>query len=69
MLPTEDANVVGKELFKRFGVPKWSFTLSATDANRWAIRLARQVTKRPKILVFSYNYHGSVDEAFVVLDS
>jgi glutamate-1-semialdehyde 2,1-aminomutase len=68
MLPTEDANQVGKELFKRFGLPRWSFTLSATDANRWAIRLARQVTKRPKILVFSYNYHGSVDETFIVLD-
>ena len=42
------------------------FTLTATDANRWAIRLARQLTGRPKILVFSYCYHGSVDEAFIV---
>ena len=45
----------------------WSFTLTATDANRWAIRLARQITGRPKILVFSYCYHGSVDESFIVL--
>ena len=47
---------------RRFGPPLWSFTLTATDANRWAIRLARQVTGRPKILVYSYCYHGSVDE-------
>jgi glutamate-1-semialdehyde 2,1-aminomutase len=68
MLPTPDAAVVGEELSRRFGLPRWSFTLSATDANRWAIRLARQVTRRTKILVFSYCYHGSVDETFVVLD-
>lgn len=68
MLPTEDAEWVGAELHRRFGLPKWSFTLSATDANRWAIRLARLVTGKPKILVFSYSYHGSVDETFVLLD-
>jgi glutamate-1-semialdehyde 2,1-aminomutase len=67
MLPTEDAEWVGAELTRRFGVPKWSFTLTATDANRWAIRLARLVTGRPKILVFSYCYHGTVDESFVVI--
>lgn len=67
MLPTEDAAWVGEELGRRFGLPRWSFTLTATDANRWAIRLARQVTGRPKILCFSYGYHGSVDETFVVL--
>jgi glutamate-1-semialdehyde 2,1-aminomutase len=67
MLPTEDAAWVGAELARRFGLPRWSFTLSATDANRWAIRLARQVTRRPKILCFSYCYHGSVDETVIVL--
>ncbi len=66
MLPTEDAAWVAAELARRFGVSHWSFTLSATDANRWAIRVARQLTRRPKILVFSYCYHGSVDEAFIV---
>jgi glutamate-1-semialdehyde 2,1-aminomutase len=40
--------------------------LSATDANRWAIRLARLATGRPRILVFAYCYHGSVDETFAV---
>ena len=67
MLPTEDAEWVAAELTRRFGLPQWSFTLSATDANRWAIRLARLATGRPKILVFSYCYHGSVDETFVVV--
>src|SRR5215470_18899148 len=68
MLPSEDAEWVGAELTRRFGLPKWSFTLTATDANRWAVRLARLVTGRPKILVFSYCYHGSVDETFIVVD-
>lgn len=66
MLPTEDAQWVGAELTRRFGLPLWSFTLSATDANRWAIRLARLATGRPKVLVFAYCYHGSVDEAFAL---
>ena len=66
MLPTQDAAWVAAELTRRFGPAHWSFTLTATDANRWAIRLARQLTGRPKILVFSYCYHGSVDEAFIV---
>jgi glutamate-1-semialdehyde 2,1-aminomutase len=67
MLPTEDAEWVGAELSRRFGLPQWSFTLSATDANRWATRLARLVTGRPKLLVFSYCYHGTVDETFIVV--
>ena len=66
MLPTADAEWVGAELTRRFGLPLWSFTLTATDANRWAIRLARLATGRPKILIFAYCYHGSVDEAFAV---
>ncbi len=66
MLPTADAQSVGAELTRRFGLPMWSFTLTATDANRWAIRLARVATGRPKILTFAYCYHGSVDEAFAV---
>jgi len=66
MLPTEDATWVAAELARRFGPASWSFTLTATDANRWAIRLARQLTGRPKIFVYSYCYHGSVDETFIV---
>ena len=66
MLPTDDAEWVANELSTRFSMVSWSFALSATDANRWALRLARAITNRPKILVFSYCYHGSVDETFVV---
>jgi glutamate-1-semialdehyde 2,1-aminomutase len=66
MLPTVDAEWVAAELARRFGLPLWSFSLTATDANRWAIRLARLATGRPKILVFAYCYHGSVDETFAV---
>ena len=61
MLPTEDAEWVGAELTRRFGMDKWSFSLTATDANRWAIRLVRAITGKPKILFHSYCYHGSVD--------
>ena len=68
MLPTTEAAWVGAELARRFGVPFWSFTLTATDANRWAIRLVRAITGRPKILFNSYCYHGSVDESLIVID-
>jgi glutamate-1-semialdehyde 2,1-aminomutase len=67
MLPSEDATWVGGELGRRFGMPLWSFSLTATDANRWALRLGRLVTGRSKVLAFSYCYHGSVDETVVVL--
>jgi glutamate-1-semialdehyde 2,1-aminomutase len=66
MLPSEDGEWVGAELSRRFGLPLWSFTLSATDANRWALRIGRLVTGKPKVLAFSYCYHGAVDETFVV---
>ena len=67
MLPTEDAQWVAKNLTERFGMTKWSFSLTATDANRWAIRLVRAITGKPKILVNAYCYHGSVDEALIVV--
>lgn len=68
MLPTENAIWVGEELARRFGLPYWQTTLSATDANRFAIRLARQVTQRRKILTFNWCYHGTVDETFAILE-
>src|SRR6516165_3259954 len=67
MLPTEDALFVGQDLKKRFGLPYWQFTLAATDANRFSVRIAREITQRPKILVFHYCYHGTVDETFASL--
>ena len=67
MLPTEDALWAAEELSRRFGLPSWQFALTATDANRFSIRLARHVTGRPRILVFNWCYHGTVDEAFATL--
>jgi glutamate-1-semialdehyde 2,1-aminomutase len=67
MLPSEDSIWVGEELQKRFGLPFWQFALTATDANRFSIRLARHITGRPKILVFNWCYHGTVDETFITL--
>ena len=67
MLPGEDAVFVGEELQKRFGLPYWQFALTATDANRFSIRLARHITGRPKVLVFNWCYHGTVDESFITL--
>jgi glutamate-1-semialdehyde 2,1-aminomutase len=67
MLPTEDAIFVGEDLKRRFGLPYWQFTLTATDANRFSIRIAREITQRSKILVYHYCYHGTVDETFATV--
>jgi glutamate-1-semialdehyde 2,1-aminomutase len=69
MMPTEDAIVVGEQLKARFGVPAWQFALSATDANRFALRMCRQVQRRSKIMIFLWSYHGTVDETVVSLDA
>jgi glutamate-1-semialdehyde 2,1-aminomutase len=66
MLPTEDSAWVGEELGRRFGVPYWQFALTATDANRFTIRLARAITGRPKVLVYAWCYHGTADETFAI---
>ena len=68
MLPGEDSIFVAEELQTRFHLPYWQFALTATDANRFSIRLARQITGRPKILVFNWCYHGTVDETFITLE-
>jgi glutamate-1-semialdehyde 2,1-aminomutase len=67
MLPTRDAILVGEEMQRRFGLRDWQFTLSATDANRFVVRIARQITGRSKILVHNHCYHGSVDETVAEL--
>src|SRR3989449_10260522 len=67
MLPGEDSIFVAEELQQRFHLPYWQFALTATDANRFSIRLARQITARPKILVFNWGYHRTVDESFITL--
>ena len=68
MLPTDDSVAVSAELARRFGIPLWQFTVSATDANRHAIRYARLITGKQKIIVIDRCYHGSVDETFATLD-
>ena len=68
MLPTEDAAWNGEELNRRFGMQYWQFATSATDSNRFALRLAREITKRKKIVVYNWCYHGSVDETVAVID-
>jgi len=67
MLPGEDAIAVGQELSRRFGLPTWQVTTTATDANRSALRWARAATGRKIILVFDGCYHGTVDETMVRL--
>ncbi len=67
MLPSEDAGPLGVEMSERFGLRHWQFTLTASDANRFALRLCREVTGRDKVLVFDWCYHGSVDESFATL--
>lgn len=67
MLPSADAIAVGDELRARFGLPLWQIAMSATDANRFALRIARHATGRRKVLVFDWCYHGTVDEALNVL--
>jgi glutamate-1-semialdehyde 2,1-aminomutase len=67
MLPTEDAAFVGEELSRRFGLPFWQITATATDANRAVVRWVRAVTGRKTIVVFNGCYHGTVDDAMVRL--
>jgi glutamate-1-semialdehyde 2,1-aminomutase len=67
MLPTEESLAVSAELARRFGLPAWQLAMTATDANRFAIRIARQITGRGKVLVFNWCYHGTVDETFATL--
>jgi glutamate-1-semialdehyde 2,1-aminomutase len=68
LLPDEDAIVVSELLRDRFGLPKWQYTSSATHANTEAIRVARVVTGRDRVLMFDGKYHGHLDEALVELD-
>ena len=67
MLPDEDAVEVGRLLKQTFGLPHWQIATTATDANRFALRVARAVTGRDRVLVFNGCYHGAVDETFVRL--
>jgi len=67
MLPGEDASIVAEALADRFGLPYWQFAMTASDANRFALRWARAATGRKQIVVFNGCYHGTVDDVFVDL--
>jgi glutamate-1-semialdehyde 2,1-aminomutase len=67
MLATEDACWVAEELTRRWSLPMWQFTLSASQANVEAIRGARAAPGRDKVLMFDGKYHGHFDEALVQL--
>ncbi len=67
LLPTEDAIVVSEELAARFGLPLWQYTLSASQANTEAIRVARVMTGRDRVLFFDGKYLGHFDQALVEL--
>ncbi|MBL9051156.1 MAG: aspartate aminotransferase family protein [Tabrizicola sp.] len=69
MLPTEAALEAGRLLTERFGNFRWQIATTATDANRFALRVARAITGRPKVLVFNGCYHGTVDDTFVSLEN
>ena len=66
MLPSEDAVWVADELHRRFGLAKWQFAMTATDANRFVLRFSRALTGRPRIAVMDWCYHGTVDETLVI---
>lgn len=67
MLPGEALAEVGALLSRVFGLPRWQLALSASDANRFALRWARAVTGRARVLVFDGCYHGTVDDTLVDL--
>jgi glutamate-1-semialdehyde 2,1-aminomutase len=68
LLPVEDAIIVSEELGRRYGLPKWQFTLSASQANTEVMRVARVATGRDKILLFDGKYHGHFDQTLVEFD-
>ena len=67
-LPSEDSVWVGEELKRRYGLPYWQVYMSATDVNAAAIKMARHITKRDMILMFSGGYHGTIDATMVNLN-
>ena len=60
---TEDAVAVSEELARRFGLPRWRFTSSGTEANMAAIRLARALTGREDVVKIAGAYHGHAEIA------
>src|SRR6187397_2817319 len=63
--PTEDAIVVGEELARRWGLPKWRYVNSGSEATMDAIRIARAHTGRDTIMKIFGSYHGHHDYVMV----
>ena len=63
--PTEDAVVVGEELKRRWGLPRWRYTNSGSESTMDAIRIARAVTKRDTVMKIFGSYHGHHDTVMV----
>jgi glutamate-1-semialdehyde 2,1-aminomutase len=68
LLPSEDALVVAEALAGRYGMAKWQFTLSATQANAEVVRIARVASGREKIVVFDGKYHGHLEPTLAVVE-
>ena len=67
--PSEDAIPLAEHMAERYGMPKWQYTLSATQANIEVIRIARHLTGREVVVVFDGKYHGHLDPTLVVLEN
>jgi glutamate-1-semialdehyde 2,1-aminomutase len=63
--PCEDNAAVAEMLAARFGLPQWRFTNSGTEATMDAIRVARGVTGRQRIVKVEGGYHGHHDPVLV----
>jgi glutamate-1-semialdehyde 2,1-aminomutase len=63
--PSEDGVVVAEELSRRFGLPRWRFVNSGSEATMDAIRIARAATGRDTIVKIFGSYHGHHDYVMV----
>ncbi|MEN9823810.1 MAG: hypothetical protein RLZ04_2236 [Actinomycetota bacterium] len=63
--PTEDSIVVAENLAQRFGLPKWRFNNSGSEATMDAFHLMRAITGRPLVVKIEGTYHGHHDAAMI----
>jgi glutamate-1-semialdehyde 2,1-aminomutase len=63
--PTQDAVVVAEELKRRFGLPRWRYVNTGSEATMDAIRIARARTGRETIVKIFGSYHGHHDYVMV----
>ena len=63
--PTPDAVAVAAELAGRFGLPRWRFANSGTEATMDAVHLMRSITGRDLIIKVEGCYHGHHDSVQV----